>query len=57
MTAPLFLHDHLWQRLVADLIRAAGDDADPHATVGEVLSQLILPESCRADVEALAKAA
>lgn len=54
MTAPIYLADHLWRRLVADLIVASGDRADPHATVSEVLSRFIIPASCREDLERLA---
>lgn len=48
---PTFLNDAEWHNLIAAVIEAAGNPADPHAEVAMLLSPFIVPECAREDIE------
>ena len=54
---PTFLNDTAWNDLIAALVRAAQDDADPESEVAMTLAPFVCPESAREDIERHAAAA
>lgn len=48
---PVFLNDTAWNDLIAALVNAAQDDADPESEVAMILSPFVVPESAREDIE------
>ena len=51
----VFLPDAQWHQLVACLVAAAHAPASPHAAAADGLAGLVCPQSCRADVLAVAQ--
>lgn len=48
---PTFLNDAEWHGLIAALVKAAQDNADPESEVAMILSAHVCAESARQDIE------